>query len=160
MEHQKRSICLSACHDVGLTFAPGPLVSQASSVRTYSTFRGALLTMSRLHATRSRLSFKFFPISILIPRLLPKLLSNVCKILSMRRPHSGSWLLFFKGCPNGYTVAPLPSGPCLPTNEHRDFDSPLCVMVCNKTGQHVIRMTPLRECVITRSYCIIKMTTV
>ncbi len=42
----------------------------------------------------------------------------------------------------------------------RDFDSPLHVMVCNKTGQRVIRMTPLHECIITRSYRVIKMTTV
>jgi hypothetical protein len=30
----------------------------------------------------------------------------------------------------------------------------VCVMVCNKTGQRVIRMTPPHECIITRSYCV------
>ncbi|NBV47455.1 MAG: hypothetical protein EBR86_17915 [Planctomycetia bacterium] len=71
------------------------LTRLASSVRTFFAFCGDLLTM--LRATRSRLSFKIFPISTLIPRLQHKLLSNVCEVLSMCRPHTGSWLLFLKG---------------------------------------------------------------
>ncbi len=73
------------------------LLRLASSVRTFFAFCGALLTM--LRATRSRLSFKTFPVSTLIPRLQHKLLSNVCEVLSMPvcRPHTGSWLLFLKG---------------------------------------------------------------
>ncbi len=33
----------------------------------------------------------------------------------------------------------------------RDLDSTLRVIACNKTGQRVMRIYPLHECVITRS---------
>jgi hypothetical protein len=42
----------------------------------------------------------------------------------------------------------------------RDFDSTLCVMVCDKTGQCVIRITPLHECFFSQSYRVMKRTTV
>ncbi len=94
MELQKRSKYLSVYHDAGLAFAPLVSNSLGQFGPDLLRFLWGLADRMMLRATRSRLSFKIFPISTLIPRLQHRLLSNVCAVLSMCRPHTGSWLLF------------------------------------------------------------------
>ena len=77
-QHEASQTVQIPLHEAGLVFAPLVSNSLGQLSPDLHRFFGALLTM--LRATRSRLSFKIFPIWTLIPHLQPKQLSNVCEV--------------------------------------------------------------------------------
>ena len=95
MELQKRSNYLSAYHDAGLVFAH--LVSYSLGQLGPDLLRFLWGLADHAACNQVPVELQDIPISTLIPRLQHKLLSNVCEVLSMYRPHTGSLLLFLKG---------------------------------------------------------------